>query len=255
MRKGCSSLWCRSKCRWCTGRKGKEERGRKHTQKEESVSVCIVTDRVKSAQRKGSDQRREETMEEARGRQGRVGGTVKTTKPLCTLQHYCFMNYLYGNVFLSWSLPPFFLPGSCTHPTTHPTVTTFYDSLASAGQRKHHSHKRCGRTVPHSNALFYWHIHTQTTIAKRPSDVADTVSLPPYDLICQAWLTNEWTPAEVEMRQQQEIVNTCGSCGSKGSYLHNASLITDLLALLSVGMGEIRERQREVTSARLWFSL
>lgn len=62
---------------WEGSKRRKEEKT--HTEKV-CVCVCIATEGVRSVKRKGSDQRRDETMEEARGRQGRVGGTVKATK-------------------------------------------------------------------------------------------------------------------------------------------------------------------------------
>lgn len=49
------------------------------------VPVCAATEVVRSVKRKGSDQSRDKTMEEARQKQGVVGGTVKATEALCTL--------------------------------------------------------------------------------------------------------------------------------------------------------------------------
>lgn len=49
------------------------------------VPVCAATKVVRSVKRKTSDQSRDKTMEEARQRQGVVGGTVEATEVLCTL--------------------------------------------------------------------------------------------------------------------------------------------------------------------------
>lgn len=134
---------------WEGSKRRKEEKTHR-----ESVCVGIATEGVRSVKRKGSDQRRDETMVEARGRQGRVGGTVKATKlyvHIATLLFYllslweCF-SFMISSLFFFF----FFLPGSCTHPPTHQQSSPFIPALHLLGKGSSTAIKRCGHTVPHS---------------------------------------------------------------------------------------------------------
>lgn len=63
------------------------------------VPVCAATDVVRSVKRKGSDQSRDKTMEEARQKQGVVGGTVKAQRP-CAHCNFTVLRYFYDDIFL-----------------------------------------------------------------------------------------------------------------------------------------------------------
>lgn len=145
-------------------------------------------------------------MEEARGRQGRVGGTVKATKlyvHIATLLFYllslweCF-SFMISSLF-------FFLPGSCTHPPTHQQSSPFIPALHLLGKGSATTIKRCGHTVPHSFVI----LRIEQPHAGRCCRCHLAFL---FYFICQACLPNERAPVEPETREQQESLNTRGSC-------------------------------------------
>lgn len=102
----------------------------------------IATEGVRSVKRKGSDQRRDETMEEARGRQGRVGGS-QSHKALCAHCNFIVLSTIFMGMFFFHDLFPLFFFAWQLHTSTYTsTVITFHTGSASAGQRKQHSHKK-----------------------------------------------------------------------------------------------------------------
>ncbi len=121
-----------------------------------SVCVCITTEGVRPVKREGSDQRRDEAMEEARGRNREEWEVQSEPQGLCTDSNFTVLCTIFMGMFFFHDLFPLFARQMHAHtrPHTHKqTVTTFHAGFASAGQGKRHSHKRCGHTAPNSFAL------------------------------------------------------------------------------------------------------
>lgn len=87
------------------GRKRTWERRKKHRHGQ-CLCVCTATERVRLVKRKGSDQTRDELMDEAGGDTGKSGKYSRSHKA-CVHKLYCFMGmFLSHNLFplLSWQM-------------------------------------------------------------------------------------------------------------------------------------------------------
>lgn len=96
------------------GSEGRKE-GKTHRQYV-CVCVCEAKEGVRCVKRKGSDQRGDETLEEAGGRRGRVGGTVKDHKAPV---HVATLLFLWAFFFPSVFIFIFFHFHDATPPLPH----------------------------------------------------------------------------------------------------------------------------------------
>lgn len=109
------------------------------------------TDGVRPVKRKGqwSKKRwRDGRGNNMEGKRERYGQSHKACVSVAALL-FCALSL---RECFSFMISFLFLLGRCMHTPTQ-TVTTFHASFTTARQGKHHSHKRCGHTAPHSSAL------------------------------------------------------------------------------------------------------
>lgn len=115
--KGCASLWSRSKSRWYPGREGKTERRRKHTHRR---CLCMYTHRrVRPVKRKGSDQRRDEAVEEARGRHREEWEVQSEPQGLCAHSNFIVLCTIFMGMVFFHDLFLFFAWQMHAHTHTH----------------------------------------------------------------------------------------------------------------------------------------
>lgn len=169
-----------------------------------------------------------------------MGGTVKATKPLCTLQLYCLWGFFFFFLTFMMPPPPFFSAWQLHTSTYTLAVTTFIPALRRLGKGSNAAIKD-GHTVPwnfvtlHMNFFFCFFFGR-----KRAGQCWRHRTASTFYRICSACPPNEQAPS-------------CGRDeGTVGKFKYTcllrdreASHLLHLLSLLSVGLGEVRKTERQ----------
>lgn len=178
------------------------------------------------------------------GRRGRVGGTVKATKPLCTLQLYCLWGFFFFFLTFMMPPPPFFSAWQLHTSTYTLAVTTFIPALSLLGKGSNAAKKRwphCAVELCYTahDIFFFWRWRKHAGQCCRYRKAST------FYCIFSACPPNEQTPI---CGRDDGTVGTfkymCLLRGREASYLRKTSLIAHLLSLLSVGLGEVRKTER-----------